>query len=66
MPSAGEQLNDGNYIIKCDVSAVGWLQRVSGRLIEYSQHANVETTWFSKEPSGEESESDPVICARGA
>ena len=41
MPSDGEQLNDGNYIIKCGVSVVEWLQRVSGRLIEYSQHTNV-------------------------
>ena len=32
MPSAGEQLNDGNYIIKCGVSMVEWLQEYLGDL----------------------------------
>ena len=52
MPSAGEQPNDGNYIIKCGVSMVEWLHRVSGRLIDYEQHTSVERTRFAKDTRG--------------
>ena len=52
MPSAGEQPNDGNYIIMRGVSMVEWPQRASGRLIDYEQHTSVEKTRFSKDTRG--------------